>query len=313
MPKLEGAPLVAFLKAMEFTTITKRVADICGLDANAIEADPRFVGAGGWRGRNGEPTSREPAAPTVERVSVPAGGQTSAPATSDQAGDPSPQTLAATRATKARAEPFDVAAYQTVSDIATLQAWIERAYDTGVVAFDTETSSLDPLQAELVGVSLAVAPGEACYIPIGHRNGAADLFDGGGLLSGQIAEAEALALLKPLLEDPGVLKIGQNVKFDWHVFARARHRGRAVRRHDADLLRARFRARPTTATAWTRCRERWLGHKPIAFSEVAGSGRNFIGFARVAIDKATRIRRRGRRRDPAPVARAQAAPRAPRA
>ena len=82
------------------------------------------------------------------------------------------------------------------------------------------------MQAEIVGVSLAVAPGEACYVPIGHRQGADDLFDGGGLTPGQFAEAEALALLKPLLEAPGVLKVGQNVKFDWHDVRTARHRGR---------------------------------------------------------------------------------------
>jgi DNA polymerase-1 len=144
-----------------------------------------------------------------------------------------PQTFAAARAAEARAIPFDVAAYQTVNDATTLQAWINRATEAGVVAFDTETTSLDPLQAGLVGVSLAVAPGEACYIPIGHSAGEPGLFEGGGLLPGQIGEAEAIALLKPLLEDPGVLKIGQNVKFDWHVFAR---RGVEVAPYDDTML-----------------------------------------------------------------------------
>ena len=283
-PKLEAEPLIAFLKAMEFTTITKRVADLAGLDAGAIEPDPRFVGPGGWRGRNGESTAPEAAA--SPQSPAPA---TAAPTPTPDAAPAStrtPQTLAAQRAAEARAISFDVAGYKTVGDAVTLQAWIDRAYDAGVVAFDTETTSLDPLQAGLVGVSLAVAPGEACYIPIGHSAGEPGLFEGGGLLPGQIAEAEAIALLKPLLESPGVLKIGQNVKFDWHVFAR---RGVEVAPYDDTMLisYALDSGATNDGHGMDALSERWLNHKTIAFSEVAGSGRNFIGFARVAIDKAT--------------------------
>jgi len=283
-PELDAAPLIAFLKAMEFTTITKRVADLAGLDAGAIEPDPRFVGPGGWRGRNGEAVAPEAAAlpaPPAPAAALPTPTSGSTPAST-----PTPQTLAAARAAEARVLPFDVAAYRTVSDAATLQAWIDRAYDAGIVAFDTETTSLDPLQAGLVGVSLAWAPGEACYIPIGHSAGEPGLFDGGGLLPGQIGEAEAIALLKPLLEDPGVLKIGQNVKFDWHVFAR---RGVEVAPYDDTMLLSYALDSGTTneGHGMDALSDRWLGHKTIAFSDVAGSGRTFIGFARVAIDKAT--------------------------
>jgi DNA polymerase-1 len=138
----------------------------------------------------------------------------------------------------------------------------------------------------LVGVSLAVAPGEACYIPIGHSAGEPGLFEGGGLLPGQIGEAEAIALLRPLLEDPGVLKVGQNVKFDWHVFAR---RGVEVAPYDDTMLisYALDSGATNEGHGMDALSDRWLGHKTIAFSEVAGSGRTFIGFARVAIDKAT--------------------------
>jgi DNA polymerase-1 len=284
-PKLEAEPLIAFLKAMEFTTITKRVADLAGLDAGTIEPDPRFVGPGGWRGRNGEPAAPEAAA-TLD-ASATAAPAPAAPASAPApALTPTPQTLAAARAAEARALPFDVAAYQTVSDAATLQAWIDRAYEAGVVAFDTETTSLDPLQAGLVGVSLAVAPGEACYIPIGHSAGEPGLFEGGGLLPGQIGEAEAIALLKPLLEEPGVLKVGQNVKFDWHVFAR---RGVEVAPYDDTMLisYALDSGATNDGHGMDALSDRWLNHETIAFSDVAGSGRNFIGFARVAIDKAT--------------------------
>ena len=102
---------------------------------------------------------------------------------------------------------------------AELAGWIALADAEGVVAVDAELSSIDPMRGELIGLSIAVRPGEACYIPIGHRVGADDLFGGGALAEGQIAEAEAIALLKPLLETPGVLKIGNDVKFDLQALA----------------------------------------------------------------------------------------------
>ena len=190
-----------------------------------------------------------------------------------------------------------------MTSVAELERWIGRAFEAGLVAFDTETTSLDPLQADLVGVSLAVAPGEACYIPIGHRAGAADLFGGGGLTPGQIDEGQAIALLKPLLEDPGVLKIGQNVKFDWHVFARrgvevapfddtmlisyALDSGATNDGHGMDAL-VRALARPQ-ADRFQRGRRLWAQfHRLRAGGDRQGDA----------------IRRRGRRRDAAPVARA---------
>ena len=275
MPKLEGEKLIAFLKAMEFTTITRRVGEICGLDANAIEPDPLFIGPGGWRGRNGEAKEAPPAPPPASTAKA-----------EKAAADAAPQALAAERAASARTEKFDVSTYKTVTSAEELNRWIARGHETGVVAFDTETSSLDPIQADLVGVSLAVAPGEACYIPIGHVKGEGDLFGGGGLAPGQITEDVALELLKPLLEGAGVLKIGQNVKFDWQVFAQ---RGVDVAPFDDTMLLSYVLDSGTTndGHGMDSLAERWLGHKTIQFGEVAGSGRTFIGFARVAIDKAT--------------------------
>jgi len=276
MPKLEGEKLIGFLKAMEFTAITRRVGEICGMDVNAIESDPLFVGAAGWRGRGGE--AKTPT-PTPAPVAAPVEKVESAP---------TPQSLAAERAARARAEKIDVSAYETVTAAAELSRWIARAIETGVVAFGAEATSLDPMQAEIVGVSLAVAPGEACYVPIGHRQGADDLFDGGGLTPGQFAEAEALALLKPLLEAPGVLKVGQNVKFDWVMFAQ---RGIEVAAFDDTMLISYVLDSGTGTEGhgvdWLS--ERFLGHKTIPFAEVAGAGRNFIGFARAPIDKATQF------------------------
>ncbi len=280
-PQIDGKPLIAFLKAMELNTITRRVGEICGLDVSAIEPDPRFMGPAGWRGRNGEasqaaaqegPPAALPAPATLAELPAPPDGG-------------SPADLVKARASEARAA-IDRSAYETVRTVEALGAWVARASEEGLVAFDTETSSLDPLQADLIGVSLAVRPGEACYVPIGHRIGADDLFGGGGLAPDQIEEAEAIALLKPLLEAPGVLKIGQNVKFDMQVFAQ---RGIEVAPIDDTMLISYALDAGATGDGhgMDALSERFLGHKPIAFGEVAGSGRSFIGFARVAIDKAS--------------------------
>ena len=272
LPNLDGEKLIAFLKAMEFTTITRRVGEICGVEANAIEPDPAFVGAAGWRGRNGEAA----APPVVEPPPAEA-----AASAEDQ---PSPSRLAETRAAQARGQAFDTAKYPAVRTLADLDAWIARAFEAGVVAFDTETSSLDPIRADLVGASLALAPGDACYIPINHVQGEG-LF-GDGRFPDQLQEAEVVARLKPLLEARHVLKVGQNVKFDWHVF---KQRGVEVAPFDDTMLMsyALDSGVNNEGHGMDGLSERWLGHKPIAFSEVAGSGRSFIGFARVAIDRAT--------------------------
>ena len=130
-----------------------------------------------------------------------------------------PVSLAAARLEKLRAIPFDRSKYEVVRSLDRLRAWAARAIDVGYVAVDTETNSLDPMQAMLCGFSLAVAPNEACYVPLAHRKGGGEgLFDA-GLEDNQIPEKDALDVIKPVLEDKGVLKIGQNFKFDLQVFA----------------------------------------------------------------------------------------------
>ena len=116
--------------------------------------------------------------------------------------------------------PFDAELYEHVSDTAALQAWIDRIYEFGYVAVDTETTGLDDMVAQLVGVSLCVEPGKACYIPLIHKaRGSDDLFGSDDLAEGQIPTEEALRLLTPMLEDPSILKIGQNMKYDSKIFA----------------------------------------------------------------------------------------------
>ena len=282
-PQLDGKRLVSFCKAMELTTLTRRLSEICGVDAASVEPDPRFVGPAAWPGGQG--------VALLEREAL-AEGAPAAPA-APAPGPPQPKAipegtaptdLASARAKEARA-PIDRTTYKIVRTATELSAWIARAQEEGVVAVDAETSSPDPLQGEFIGLSLAVKPGDACYIPIGHRTAADDLFNGGGLAPDQLTEAEAIALLKPLLESPGVLKIGHDLKFDMHVFAL---RGVSVAPiDDAMLLSYTLDAGATGDDhSLNTLSERFLGHKPIPLSEVAGSGRNFLGLARAPIDKA---------------------------
>jgi len=111
--------------------------------------------------------------------------------------------------------PIDRSKYVCVQDEATLATWVERAMAARVVAFDTETSALDAISADLTGISLALGPGDACYIPLGH--GGTDMF---AERPAQVDKTRALALLKPLLESEAVLKIGQNAKYDLNILAR---------------------------------------------------------------------------------------------
>ena len=157
----------------------------------------------------------------------------------------------------------------------------------GLVAVDTETTSLDAMRAHLVGVSLALSPGKACYIPLAHRSpggdGELDLEGGGRLLAGQIPGDQALAALKPMLEDPSVLKIGQNLKYDMVVLAKY---GIDVAPIDDTMLLSYVLEGGLHGHGMDELASLHLGHQTIKFSEVAGSGRNQVTFDRVALDKA---------------------------
>ena len=181
-----------------------------------------------------------------------------------------------------------IAAYSAVQDLATLQQWIARAFAQGYLAVDTETTSLDPMQAGLVGVSLSLKPGEACYIPLGHSGpvaqGSLDL--GGGTpveRPKQIPLADAIAALKPLLEDPAVLKIGQNIKYDAHVLRRY---GTAVTPIDDTMLISYVLEGGLHGHGMDELAELYLDYKTISFSEVAGSGKAKVTFDQVPLDRA---------------------------
>jgi DNA polymerase-1 len=179
--------------------------------------------------------------------------------------------------------PFVHANYKTISSLKDLDRWIAEATELGAVAVDTETDSLDSMQAGLVGVSLSTAPGKACYIPLAHVGEGGGLF-GSEKITGQIPLQEAIAHLKPLLENPGVLKIGQNLKYDLQVLRRY---GTDIRPIDDTMLLSYAIESGENGHGMDEMSVKHLGHKPISFKEVAGSGKSMISFAQVPLDKAT--------------------------
>ncbi|MEQ9041582.1 MAG: DNA polymerase I [Silicimonas sp.] len=182
--------------------------------------------------------------------------------------------------------PFDASLYEKVNDTAALGIWIERARARGYVAVDTETTGLNEMTAELVGISLSVEPGYACYIPLIHKSGASDdLFGSDDLVAGQIPLDEALASLKPLLEDPSVLKIGQNMKYDAKIFARY---GIDVAPIDDTMLMSYAMNAGLHSHGMDALSERYLGHNPIQIKSLLGSGKTQITFDRVDVDEAVK-------------------------
>jgi DNA polymerase-1 len=308
--------LIAFLKAMEFTTLTRRVVEQSGMDASAIEPNAKLVSHEVAITSPPPPASPIPPLLSPSSPPPPAGevarrspkGEGAAGGGSDLFGPPpqpspargggsekaeqpalTPISLAAARAAKARQQQIDRTKYETVRSLDRLEAWIARARDIGVVALDCETTNLDPMKAYFCGFSLAVGENEACYVPIGHRDGGTK---GGGdlfapdpqLCPGQIPEHDAFAAIKPLLEDPGVLKVGQNLKYDWLIFAL---RGISIQSYDDTMLMSYVLDAGRRDHGMDVLSEQLLGHKPIPFEQVAGSGKSQAPFDCVTIEKAT--------------------------
>ena len=174
-------------------------------------------------------------------------------------------------------------AYELVTSEAALIRWIASATAAGYVAVDTETTSLDALRAELVGVSLATAAGRACYIPLAHRSPDGPLAGGAPIV--QIDRARALTLLKPLLEDESVLKIGQNIKYDMEVFARY---GVAVTPIDDTMLLSYVLEGGLHGHGMDELAELHLNYTTVKYAEVAGSGKSQVTFDLVPLDRALR-------------------------
>ncbi len=164
--------------------------------------------------------------------------------------------------------------YETVLTFEALDAWIARLRAAPLAALDTETDSLDPMLARIVGISLAVQPGEAAYIPLGHHYaGAPD----------QLPAAEVLKRLAPWLEDANAAKVGQNIKYDVHVFANA---GITVRGYAHDTMLQSYVLEAHRPHSLESMAERHLGRKGLSYEEVCGKGANQIPFAQVEVSRA---------------------------
>ncbi len=181
--------------------------------------------------------------------------------------------------------PFTPDSYERVDSMAALTVWIDRIREIGHVAVDTETTSLDEMRAELVGISLSVDAGHACYIPLGHKQGGGDLFGSAELVPGQLPMDQVLAALKPVLEDPSVLKIGQNMKYDWKIFAR---HGIRVAPIDDTMLMSYAMHAGLHGHGMDTLSETYLGHVPIPIKPLLGSGKSAITFDRVAVEDAVK-------------------------
>ena len=275
-----GPQLISFLKAMEFTTLTRRVAEATGTDVAAIDAAALTVETGD--------TAHGPdvgaGIPAVSRAQQPAAEQTSVATATQGNVEGTVSGLVAARIQQAAVAKFDPTTYVCVRDAETLQSWIAEAREAGTVAFRAETTSLDPMQAELVGFSLATRPGRAAYVPLTHRTADDDLL-GGGMAPEQISFEDARAAIAPLLADPSVLKIGHNVKYDWLVL---RRHGLLLQPYDdAMLLSYVLDGGTAGGHDIASLADKWLGRAMTPYKDIVGSGKKLVTFAFVEIDRAT--------------------------
>ncbi len=270
-----GARLISYLKAMELNTLTRRVAKETETDIEQIEAD--IVEVDGYDLQRG---------PDLDAGS---GQPTRPPPQQQQPGDAyfTPQDLAKSRSDSAQGVEINTEAYECVRTLEALDKWIDTARTAGIVAVDTETTSLDAMQAELVGASLALSDENgdirACYIPVAHKSGQGDLL-GGGLIEDQISEQQMLSRLKPLLEDPSVLKIAQNMKYDWLLLSR---RGIEITPFDDTMLISYVLDAGRGRHNMDELCRTWLGHETIHYKDITGTGKSKITFDMVDLDKAT--------------------------
>ncbi|WP_411852607.1 DNA polymerase I [Stenotrophomonas sp. LGBM10] len=236
---------------------------------------------------------REPDVPTLSELYLrygftqalkELGGPVPAPAAASDA----PVSLRGTAAGFARSTPGEADAaidpalsapgeYETVLTTEQLTAWVERAEAADLIAFDTETDALDAMRANLVGISLAVEPGRAAYIPVGHDYPGAPA---------QLPREQVLAALRPVLENPDKKKLGQHGKYDLHVL---RRHGIEVRGYHDDTMLESFVLNSTaTRHDMDSLAMRYLGYTTIKFEDVAGKGAKQISFSQVGLDEAGR-------------------------
>lgn len=256
--------VLAFMAEMEFNKLSERVAAKFGIDAPKIEGRVKKRAGGGVDGKSNLKGPNE------------SSGDEQTSLMDDGAGDVAARSLAAMRKV-----PFDVRGYDTIRDTAALETWVAAACEQGYVAIDTETTGLDAMSVDLVGVSLAIEPGKACYIPLQHKASDGLDFEGGAIE--QIALDQAIALLKPMLEDPAVLKIGQNLKYDMVVLARY---GVHLAPLDDTMLMSYVLDAGLHGHGMDELSGVYLDHEPISIKSLLGTGKSQITFDLVPVDEA---------------------------
>ncbi len=276
---IEAKFVLPFLKAMEFNTIARRIASSIDADVDAYDADAKLAANCNSSSAVTDLTAQENDVNSIN----------------------TPLKFAQDVVTKTSNIAIDREKYQTITDMHDLQIWIDKIQAKGHVAIDTETTGLDNQKADLVGISLAVEIGQACYIPLGHikeqeyLSTQADIFGqddifaqseitNNGLIEGQLDLAQVIDALKPILQDASILKILQNAKYDMGILNR--YGINLIGFDDTMLLSyAIDGARGNSMDALS---ERWLGHKPVAFKDIAGAGKKQISFDKIEIDVASK-------------------------
>ncbi|MGZ5871635.1 MAG: DNA polymerase I [Bradyrhizobium sp.] len=294
----DARKLIAFLKAMEFATLTRRVAEYSQIDPADVEADAKNMsGASGRSAGSSPPPPRATGgdlfgnqdAPTTSSPPTGKASPSSVGRSQGKADKSSvvltPQALAAARAEEARKTPVDRGKYQTIRNIDQLKAWTARVHDVGQFAIEAKANSIDPMQAEICGIALALKPNDACYIPLNHKQSGdgAGLF-AAGLAPDQIKLTDATEALRPLLESAGILKIGFNIKFNAVMFAQ---HGVTLRNFDDAQLMSYALDAGRNSHGLDALAQTWLGHAAMTHGELTGSGKGKLSFDQVEIDKAT--------------------------
>jgi DNA polymerase-1 len=284
----DARKLIAFLKAMEFTTLTRRVAEYAQIDPADVDADPGY--ASGASVFSPLPPSDVVPTPGTDAPAQAAPRSPNASAgKEDKAASlkGAPISLAAAREEALRKLGVDRGKYETIKTLKELDAFIARIHDSGHVAIEIKANSIDPMQADLCGIALALAPNEACYVPLAHKQsgGGAGLFDA-GLAPDQVKHEDALNALRPVLESSGILKIGYDVKFAAVMLAQ---HGITLRNIDDALLISYVLDAGRGSHALESLSERWFGHAMLKESELLGSGKGKITFDQVPVEKAASL------------------------
>lgn len=172
--------------------------------------------------------------------------------------------------------------YELITSVERLKFFIEQAYATGILGFDTETTDLTPAKAQLCGISLSYAPGKACYIPVGHSKGG-DLFGGNSDTPEQLDKKTVINLLKPVLENASVLKVAHNMKYDWQMLMKE---GVNVCPCDDTILMSYVCDGTQHGHGLDELAKLLFDHTMISYDDVTGKGKNRITFDQVGLDKA---------------------------